>query len=159
MRFIYLGLRRTLRAELFRKPQSQPSQPIPLPISTPITQNVLLSSQRGIALITVIIVMLTMALIGASLAELSSSVNYSVDTILDATKARYLAEAGIAHALKQLRGGGVLENSLDADGNPVYFPLGEGYYTVTFEAEEALISCTGIVNGIKKTLQLQYNVF
>ena len=100
-----------------------------------------------------------MALIGASLAELSSTVNFSVDTILDETKARYLAEAGIAHALHELRGGGTLETSLDAEGNPVLFPLGEGFYSVTYEPSESLITCTGIVNETKKTLQLQYNVF
>ncbi len=114
--------------------------------------------QRGIALITVIIVMLTMALIGASLAELSSAVNFSVDTILDETKARYLAEAGIAHALHQLRAGENLD-TVDSEGNPVMFPLGEGVYSVTFDPTESLITCTGIVNEVKKTLQLQYNVF
>lgn len=118
-----------------------------------------MSNDRGIALITVIVVMLTMALIGASLAELSSAVNFSVDQILDETKARYLAEAGIAHALHELRLGGTLENSVDPEGNPVYYPLGEGGYSVTFEPSESLITCTGIVNETKKTLQLQYNVF
>jgi Tfp pilus assembly protein PilX len=115
--------------------------------------------ERGIALITVVVVMLTMALIGASLAELSSAVNFSVDTILDETKARYLAEAGIAHALNKLRDGEDLSDTIDAEGNPVLFPLGEGAYSVTFEPEESLIICTGIVNETKKTLQLQYNVF
>lgn len=117
------------------------------------------SNKRGVALITVIIVMLTMALIGASLAELSSAVNHSVDTILDETKARYLAEAGIAHALHTLRNGGSLENALDADGNPIFFPLGEGVYSVTYESSESLIVSTGVVHETKKTLQLQYNVF
>ncbi len=116
-------------------------------------------NKRGIALITVVIVMLTMALIGASLAELSSTVNFSVDTILDETKARYLAEAGIAHALHTFRQGGSLENVTDIHGNPVQFALGEGYYSVTYEPSESLIICTGIVNETKKTLQLQYNVF
>jgi Tfp pilus assembly protein PilX len=115
--------------------------------------------QKGIALITVVIVMLTMALIGASLAELSSTVNYSVDIILDGTKARYLAEAGIAHALRTFRQGTSLENIMDAEGNPVQFPLGEGVYSVTYEPSESLITCTGTVNGTTKTLQLQYNVF
>ena len=102
--------------------------------------------------------MLTMALIGASLAELSSAVNFSVDTILDGTKARYLAEAGIAHALHQLKEGADLED-VDAEGNPILHPLGEGFYSVTYEPSESLITCTGVVNEIKKTLQLQYNVF
>ena len=99
-----------------------------------------------------------MALIGASLAELSSAVNFSVDTILNETKARYLAEAGIAHALHQLRSGEELTNTLDFEGEPVLFPLGEGHYSVTYDPSESLITCTGIVNETKKTLQLQYNV-
>lgn len=115
-------------------------------------------NERGVALITVVVVMLTMALIGASLAELSSAVNFSVDTILDETKARYLAEAGIAHALHELRSGGGLD-TLDAQGEPILYPLGEGSYSVVFEPSESLITCTGIVNEVRKTLQLQYNVF
>ena len=115
---------------------------------------------RGVALITVVIVMLTMALIGAALAELSSSVHYSAENILDETKARYLAEAGIAHALHALRNGADLSDTVDkASGEPVYFPLGDGGYTVTFDSNESLITCTGIVHETKKTLQLQYNVF
>ena len=116
-------------------------------------------NERGVALITVVVVMLTMALIGASLAELSSAVNFSVDTIVDETKARYLAEAGIAHALHKLRSGGDLSGTMDEEGEPVLFPLGEGAYTVMFEPSESLITCTGIVNETRKTLQLQYNVF
>jgi hypothetical protein len=119
----------------------------------------MIRNKKGVALITVIIVMLTMALIGASLAELSSTVNFSVDNILNETKARYLAEAGIAHALHELRSGASLSNTVDAEGNPVFFPLGEGVYSVIYEPSESLITCTGMVNETKKTLQLQYNVF
>jgi Tfp pilus assembly protein PilX len=115
---------------------------------------------KGIALITVVIVMLTMALIGTALAELSSAVNYSAEEILEETKARYLAEAGIAHALHELRLGKDLSDTVNpANGEPVYFPLGEGGYTVVFNSAENLITCSGIVNKTKKTMQLQYNVF
>ena len=115
--------------------------------------------ERGVALITIIIVMLTMALIGASLAELSSAVSDSVDNILDETKARYLAEAGIAHALHELRSGADLSEAIDKiTGEPIYFPLGEGGYSVAFDPEGSMITCTGIVHETKKTLQLQYNV-
>ena len=122
--------------------------------------NKLHRDERGIALITVVIVMLTMALIGASLAEFSSAVSDSVDTILDETKARYLAEAGIAHALHELRLGSDLSDAVDAaTGEPIYFPLGEGGYSVVFDPEGSMITCTGIVHETKKTMQLQYNVF
>ena len=111
-------------------------------------------------MITVVIVMLTMALIGTALAELASSVNFSVEEILEETKARYLAEAGIAHALHELRNNQDLSDTVNpANGEPVYFPLGDGGYTVVYSAAESLITCTGIVNQTKKTLQLQYNVF
>ena len=120
----------------------------------------LMRSQRGVALITVVIVMLTMALIGAALAELSSSVNYSVESILEQTKARYLAEAGIAYVLHELRKGSDLGNTIDpTTQEPVFFPLGDGGFTVSYNAAESLISCTVIVNETKKTLQLQYSVF
>ncbi len=117
--------------------------------------------ERGVALITVIIIMLTMALIGASLAELSSAVSDSIGTILDQTKARYLAEAGIAHALHELRlGADLAVESVDpVSGEPIYYPLGEGGYSVVYDAEGSMITCTGIVHETKKTLQLQYNVF
>jgi len=116
--------------------------------------------KRGVALITVIIVMFTMALLGASLAELSSVVNFSVDTMLDETKARYLAEAGIAHMLYQLRSGGDLSEMMNKEtGEPTLFSLGEGSYTIAFDTSQSLITCTGIVHETKKTLQLQYNVF
>lgn len=116
--------------------------------------------ERGVALITVVIVMLTMALIGAALAELSSSVNFSVENILDETKARYLAEAGIAHALHELRSGSDLSREVDKiTGEPVYFPLGDGSFAVAYNAAESLLTSTGVVHGTKKTLQLQYNVF
>ena len=118
------------------------------------------SDRKGVALITVVIVMLTMALIGASLAELSSSVSYSVNNILDQTKARYLAESGIAYVLHELRKGSDLSNAIDKTTNePVFFPLGEGGFTVSYSVSESMISSTGIVRGTKKTLQLQYNVF
>ena len=117
-------------------------------------------NDRGVALITVIIIMLTMALIGASLAELSAAVSDSVDTILDETKARYLAEAGIAHALHELRAGSDLADTVDpVTGDAIYFPLGEGGYSVIYDPEGSMITCTGIVHETKKTLQLQYNVF
>src|SRR3989338_7610174 len=119
-----------------------------------------MSNNKGIALISVIVIMLTMALIGASLAELSSAVSYSVDNILDETKARYLAEAGIAYALHQLRSGADLSESIDkSTSDPVYYPLGDGGFNVVFDPNESLITCTGIVNETRKTLQLQYNEF
>lgn len=114
-------------------------------------------NQKGITLITVIIIMFTIALIGASLVELLSSVNISAARVVDETKARYLAEAGIAKAIYILRARAGADENLDDTVGPV--PLGDGHYTVKFNFRESLITSVGEVNGIKKKLQLQYNVF
>ncbi|OGW83373.1 MAG: hypothetical protein A3C47_03310 [Omnitrophica bacterium RIFCSPHIGHO2_02_FULL_51_18] len=114
-------------------------------------------NERGVTLITVVIIMFTIALIGASLIELVSSVNLSTNKVLDETKARYLAEAGIAEAIYILRARAGAEESLDEILGPV--PLGDGTYTVWFDFRESLITSIGTVNSIKKKLQLQYNVF
>ena len=113
------------------------------------------SSKKGIALITVVIVMLTVALIGASLVELVSSVNLSSQTVVDETKARYLAEAGIAYAIYKLRTQAG-DKALDEKIGPML--LGDGSYTIFFNYREALITCVGTVNGVSKKFQLQYNV-
>lgn len=110
------------------------------------------------ALISVVVIMLTIAIIGASLVELISSVNFSTDNVLNKTKARYLAEAGIAHAVNLLRsksGGDVTE--LTEKVGPI--PLGDGTYTIIFDFTESMITSIGRVNGVSKKLQLQYNVF
>ena len=53
--------------------------------------------------------------------------------------------AGIARALHELRNSSDLGELVDKNtGDPVFFSLGDGGYTVTFDAEESLITCTGL---------------
>lgn len=114
------------------------------------------NDDRGVALIMVVIIMLTMALLGASLVELVTSVNLSSQSVVDQTKARYLAEAGIAAAIYTLRKN-VTEDTKNNQIGPV--SLGDGTYIVIFNRRESLITSIGTVNGISKKIQLQYNVF
>ena len=113
--------------------------------------------QRGVALITVVIIMLTLALLGASLVELVTTVNLSSQIVVDQSKARYLAEAGIAAAIHTLRTSAGGEEIKDDKIGPIL--LGDGTYTVIFNMRELLITSIGVVNGISKKIQLQYNVF
>lgn len=114
-------------------------------------------SQRGVALISVVVIMLTISLIGASLVELISSVNFSTEHALNKTKARYLAEAGIAKAVYLLRTKAGSDVGIEERVGPI--SLGEGTYTVIFDYREATITSIGKVNGVSKKLQMQYNVF
>lgn len=109
---------------------------------------------RGVVLLSVVIILLTIALIGASLVAFFSSVNISARRVADGAKALYLAEAGIAQAIHLLRGQAGRGGQLDETIGPV--SLGEGTYTVRIDLTQSLITSTGRVYGTTKTVQLQY---
>ncbi|UCD55133.1 MAG: hypothetical protein JSV93_06395 [Candidatus Omnitrophota bacterium] len=111
-----------------------------------------MSGNKAIILLNVVIILLTIALIGASLVAFLSLTSFSAQTTADRTKAFYLAEAGIAHAINILRNRARLEN--DTIG-PV--SLGEGTYEVKIDFGQSVIVSTGRVGNSKKTLQLQYS--
>ena len=112
-------------------------------------------SNRGVVLLSVIIILLTVAVIGASLVAFFSSVSMSAQGVADSAKALYLAEAGISRAVNTLRteagAGGMFEEKI----GPV--SLGEGTYTVEFDILQSMITSTGEVRGTRKTVQLQYS--
>ena len=113
-------------------------------------------NQKGVAPIAVVIMMLTIALIGAALIEFVSSINESSNNMIDEIKALYLAEAGIAYAVKTLRMG-IETEELEMTLGPI--PLGDGNFTVKFHFGQSLIVTTGKVNDVSKTLNFQYNAF
>ncbi len=111
---------------------------------------------HGIVLLNVIIILLVIAFVGMSLAIFFSAVNISIRTIVDEAKALYLAEAGIARILYILRTRAGASGQLDETIGPI--SLGEGTYTVKLDFTQSLITSTGNVHGITKTLQLHYSV-
>ena len=114
-----------------------------------------MQNRRGIILFSVIIILLTITLIGASLVSFFSSLDVSVRTMADETKARYLAEAGIAYAVNILRNQAGAAGQMGETIGPV--PLGDGTFTVKFDLTQSLITSLGRVAGIEKTIQLQYS--
>ena len=112
-------------------------------------------NNKGVVLISVIIVFLTIALIGATLVAFFSSVNISSRNSVDEIKALYLAEAGIAYAIHLLRYQTGSHEELAKPKGP--FQLGDGTYVVEINHFQSLITSIGEVNGIKKTIQLQYS--
>lgn len=110
-------------------------------------------NKRGIVLLNAVIVLLTIALIGASLTTFFLLVNDAAIQTVDEAKAFYLAEAGIAHAIN------ILRNKIDASEleekiGPI--ALGDGDYELEIDITQSLIISTGRVGSTKKTLQLQY---
>jgi len=110
---------------------------------------------KGVVLLSVIMILLTIAVIGASLVAFFSSVSLSAGSMADEAKALYLAEAGIAYAIHMLRN--PTENLADFKEEIGPFSLGEGDYRIKFDLVQSLITSTGNVRGIRKTVQLQYS--
>lgn len=114
-----------------------------------------MNGKRGIVLLSVVVILLTVALIGTSLVAFFSSVSLSATTIVDEAKALYLAEAGIAHAIYMLHNQAGIGGELAQDIGPVH--LGEGTYVVNLDLVQSMITATGQVGGMEKTVQLQYS--
>ena len=112
-------------------------------------------NRSGVVLLNVVIILLTIALIGASLVAFLSLVSLSTRTAAEEIKAFYLAEAGISTAVSTLR------NKAGVSGNRLYtigpVELGEGTYEVTIDPLQSLIISTGKVASTQKTLQLYYS--
>jgi len=113
------------------------------------------NGKKGVVLLNVVIILLTIALIGASLVAFLSLVSLSTRTAAEEVKAFYLAEAGISTAVNTLR------NKAGVSGNRLYtigpVDLGEGTYEVTIDPLQSLIISTGKVASTQKTLQLYYS--
>ncbi len=112
---------------------------------------------RGVILLNVVMMLLTIALIGASLVSFFSLVNLSARTGLEEARAFYLAEAGISHAVNTLR------NIKAGSGKPVNkigpISFGGGSYEAEMDISQFLIISTGRVGSSSKTLQLRYDAF
>jgi len=113
------------------------------------------NGKNGVVLLNVVIILLTIALIGASLAAFFSLVNIAARETVNEAKAFYLAEAGIAHAVGMLRNRTVIAEVENERIGPI--SLGDGTYEIEIDLMQSLIISTGRVASTRKTLQLQYS--
>lgn len=116
-------------------------------------------SQKGVMLLTALLLLLVVSLIGATLTELFSAANLSARIHSEEIKAFYLAEAGIAQGIHTLKGrlseaGGNVTPMTEETLGPVR--LGEGTFTVKLNSTQSLITSIGDVRGTQKKLQMQY---
>lgn len=113
--------------------------------------------RKGTILLTVIVVLVFLAAMGMSLlGMLFCRASLSLLAI-DRIKAFYLAEAGIAKSINELR------NDLDYDGNGVgnilLSKLGDGEFSARHNFATSTITAVGEVNKVKRTIQIKYAVF
>ncbi len=110
---------------------------------------------KGIILLNVVIILLTIALIGASLMTFYFAVDIFARVVASGTKAFYLAEAGISRGVNYLKSEASKLHAETITLGPL--ELGEGEYVVRIDFVHSLISSTGRVGGVEKTLQLQFD--
>ncbi|MDD5270861.1 MAG: hypothetical protein PHE80_06725 [Candidatus Omnitrophica bacterium] len=114
-------------------------------------------NRRGAVLFGVLVVVLTVSLIGASLVALLSSIALTNQYEVSRAKALYLAEAGISQAVFLLKSQAIIIGSEEYFVNPT--SLGDGTYEVKLDFRQSLLSSTGKVGGITRTIQLKFNSF
>ncbi len=112
---------------------------------------------RGAILFGVLIVVLTVSLIGASLVALLSSLALTNQYEVNRAQALYLAEAGISQAVYLLKNQAIIVRGDEFFVTPT--KLADGTYEVKVDFNQSLMSSTGRVGGISRTIQLKYNSF
>ena len=110
--------------------------------------------EGGAALLGVLIVLFTISLIAVTLVSFFLSVTTAAEVELARAQALYLAEAGVASAIHQLReasltGGEVSEKIQSAS-------MGEGEYRVSNDLSTGLITSVGVARGVRRTIQVKY---
>ena len=111
---------------------------------------------RGIALLTVVIVLAFATSMGVALLALIYARVQNIILEADRLKALYLAEAGTAQAFYEVQRG------VDVDGDGLgSLPLtriGEGFYYVQHSFETKSVLSIGIVNDTRRTSYVKYDL-
>ncbi len=116
-------------------------------------------SDRGAVLLIVIIVMLTVSILGATLVTLFFNVLTVGQNELHRAQALYLSEAGIAVAMKNLKGQKGQKVVLPENRIVPVTQLGEGTFEVFLDQAESTLVSVGVSHGVSRTIQLKYNAY
>ena len=108
---------------------------------------------RGATLLLAIIILSSLALIGMSLVGLAMSRMTTVDLEVDRVKALYLAEAGIARSLYELKKGVDYDNA--GIGIIPLTKFADGEFSVRYNAALFTFTSIGKVNDAERAIQLK----
>lgn len=114
-----------------------------------------MTGERASSLIVTLLILIFLSILGMNLITMALSRDSYSRLRLDRLKAKYLAEAGIAKAVWELR------YNLDPDGNGVgniaRQRLGDGYFQVKHNFQTSIITAEGQVNKAQRLVQIRYN--
>lgn len=110
-------------------------------------------SNRGATLLLAIIIISSLTLFGMSLVNLTLSRVSSIDLEVEKVKVLYIAEAGIAKSLNELKKG------IDPDGDGIGVmretQFAEGVFEVTYNPAMFTFTSVGRVNKTTRAVQLK----
>ncbi|MBI3333595.1 MAG: hypothetical protein HYZ93_05850 [Candidatus Omnitrophica bacterium] len=110
--------------------------------------------ERGAALITAIILLLFLGSIGASLSSMVYSRLLAVNLEVDRLQAQYLAEAGIAQGLYEIKTG--LDVFGGGRGSIPVTVLGPGLYKVDQDPKSSTLVAIGVVRDVRRVIVTKY---
>lgn len=113
------------------------------------------NGERGSILFTVILVLVFLAVLGLSLMSFLASRMMVSLLELDRLKALYLAEAGIAKSIGELKAD--IDYDGDGLGNIIKTKLADGSFQARHNFQTSTITGIGEVNKVKRVIQIKYS--
>ncbi|MCM8795033.1 MAG: hypothetical protein NC819_04445 [Candidatus Omnitrophica bacterium] len=114
------------------------------------------TGEKGIALLTTIIILLTLGALGAALNGLVNSRVLSATLEVDRLQAAYLAEAGLAQAVHELVNGRDLYGK-DGIGFIPPTALGPGFFSVEHDSQSRSLIGVGVVGDVRRVIVSRYD--
>jgi hypothetical protein len=111
-------------------------------------------ANSGLALITVIIILLFLGMLGAALISMVYTRLVATSLEIDRLQAKYLAEAGHAKALHEISTG--LDVFGGGRGNIPATALGAGFYVVYQDPDLKTLTGIGVVRDVRRELVIKY---
>ena len=117
---------------------------------------ILQNGKHGAALFLILMIISSLSVFGGILMLLGFNRILSAQLETDRVKAVFLAEAGIAQAIYEIKS----KNDADKDGLGTIKQkmIGDGYFTVIHNVKTSEIRSTGVVNGVRRTIQIKYAI-
>ena len=110
--------------------------------------------EKGVALITILILLLFLAALGAALIGMVYSRLSAVTLEIDRLQALYLAEAGTAQGLYEIKTG--LDIFGGGLGSIPVTVLGPGAYQVTQDPKTSTLTAIGVVRDVRRVNVVKY---
>ena len=111
-------------------------------------------TRSGVALITVVILLMFLGALGAALISVVYARLSAVTLEVDRLQAQYLAEAGIARGLYEIKTG--LDTFGGGRGAVPVTALGPGLFKVDMDPKTSTLTAIGVVRDVRRVIVTKY---